>query len=84
MLRERLIALDDEPRRLVFSVIGGTLQPEHDNASMQVVPHGDGGSRFVWIHDVRPDDLAIPMGAGMDHGLSIFKQTVESSSEHPG
>jgi hypothetical protein len=75
--RERLVALDDETRRLVFSVVGGTMQPTHDNASMQVVPHGDGRSRFVWIHDVQPDDLTIPMGAVMDHGLRIFKQTVE-------
>ncbi|MEQ4722594.1 SRPBCC family protein [Nonomuraea sp. B19D2] len=80
--RERLIALDEETRRLVYSVIGDTMQPTHDNASMQVVSHGDGRSRFVWIHDVQPDDLVIPMGAAMDHGLSIFKQTVESSSEH--
>ena len=80
--RERLITLDEETRRLVFSVIGDTMQPTHDNASMQVVAHGDGRSRFVWIHDVQPDDLTIPMSAVMDHGLSIFKQTVESSSEH--
>ncbi|MBO2456874.1 SRPBCC family protein [Actinomadura violacea] len=84
VLRERLITLDDEPRRLVYSVIGGTTQPEHDNASMQVVPHGEGRSRFLWIHDVRPDDLTAAMGAGMDHGLNIFKQTVESSSEDLG
>ncbi|MGW4774531.1 SRPBCC family protein [Nocardia sp. NPDC004278] len=84
VVRERLIALDDERRRFVFSIIGDTIQPAHDNASMQVVPHGDGHSRFVWIHDVRPDDLTIPMGAVMDRALSIFKQTVESSSEHLG
>ncbi|MEV1245590.1 SRPBCC family protein [Nonomuraea sp. NPDC050022] len=84
VLRERLIALDEEPRRLVFSVIGGTMQPDHDNASMQVIPRGDGGSRFIWIHDVRPDDLALPMGAGMDHGLSVFKRTVESADERLG
>ncbi|WP_173525464.1 SRPBCC family protein [Nonomuraea antri] len=63
MVRERLVALDDEPRRLVCSVIDGTMQPSHDNASMQVVPHGDGRSRFVWIHDVQPDELTGPMGA---------------------
>ncbi|RVW07535.1 SRPBCC family protein [Prescottella agglutinans] len=82
--RERLIAFDDELRRLVFSIIGDTMQPTHDNASMQVLPHGDGRSRFVWIHDVQPDELTIPMGAGMDEGLKIFKQTVESSSGHLG
>jgi hypothetical protein len=80
--RGRLIALDEETRRLVFSVIGDTMRPTHDNASMQVVPHGDGRSRFAWIHDVRPDELTVPMGAVMDHGLSIFKRTVESSSEN--
>jgi hypothetical protein len=83
VLRERLIALDDELRRLVYSAIGDTMQPAHDNASMQVVPHGDGRSRFVWIHDVRPDELTIPMAAGMDHGLNIFKQALEST-KHPG
>ncbi|MFD1544958.1 SRPBCC family protein [Nonomuraea guangzhouensis] len=80
--RERLITLDEETRRLVYSVIGDTMRPVHDNASMQVVPHGDGRSRFLWIHDVRPDDLTIPMGAAMDHGLSIFKRTVESAGEY--
>lgn len=33
---------------------------------------------------MRPDDLTVPMGAGMDHGLSIFEQTVESAGEHLG
>lgn len=80
VLRERLIALDNEVRRLVFSVIGGTMQPTHDNASMQVFSEGGSRSRFVWIHDVRPDDLAFPMGAGMDRGLTIFKETLESSA----
>ncbi|MEU4317299.1 hypothetical protein AB0F85_02770 [Nocardia fluminea] len=45
---------------------------------MQVFPHGEGHSRFVWIHDVQPDDLAVPMGAAMRHGLTIFKQTMET------
>lgn len=82
--RERLIAFDDERRRLVFSIIGDTMQPTHDNASMQVFPHEDARTRFVWIHDVQPDELTIPMGAVMDHGLSLLAQTVESAGEHLG
>ncbi|MGW6619796.1 SRPBCC family protein [Nocardia sp. NPDC055002] len=78
VVRERLIALDEQARRIAYSVIGDTMRPAHDNASMQVFSHGDGHSRFVWIHDVQPDDLAAPMGAAMDHGLTIFKQTMES------
>ncbi|HET8993163.1 MAG TPA: SRPBCC family protein [Rhodococcus sp. (in: high G+C Gram-positive bacteria)] len=76
--RERLIGIDDRTRRLAYSVIGDTMQPTHDNASMQVFAHGDGRSRFVWIHDVQPDDLADAMGAAMEHGLGVFKQTLES------
>ncbi|MFC9472165.1 SRPBCC family protein [Nocardia sp. NPDC056952] len=78
VVRERLIALDEQARRIAYSVIGDTMRPTHDNASMQVFSHGDGHSRFVWIHDVQPDDLAAPMGAAIDHGLTIFKQTMES------
>ncbi|MGG7099659.1 SRPBCC family protein [Rhodococcus sp. 24CO] len=78
VVRERLIALDHQSRRLAYSVIGGTMAPTHDNASMQVFPDADGRSRFVWIHDVQPDDLAIAMGAAMEHGLGIFKQTMEA------
>ncbi|MFD3426968.1 SRPBCC family protein [Nocardia fluminea] len=78
VVRERLIALDEQSRRIAYSVIGDTMQPTHDNASMQVFPHGEGHSRFVWIHDVQPDDLAVPMGAAMRHGLTIFKQTMET------
>ena len=76
--RERRVALDDQSRRLAYSVIGGTMAPTHDNASMQVFPHSDGRSRFVWIHDVQPDDLATAMGVAMEHGLGIFKQTMEA------
>lgn len=75
---ERLIARDDQTRRIVYSVVGGTMHPTHDNASMQVFPQSEGRSRFVWIRDMQPDELAIEVGAGMGHGLSVFKQTMES------
>ncbi|TDC25810.1 SRPBCC family protein [Streptomyces sp. 8K308] len=76
--RERLVALDNEARRLAYSVVGDTLRPTHNNASMQVFAHGAGHSRFVWIHDVQPDDLATSIAAAMDHGLGLFKHTLET------
>ncbi|WP_405165637.1 SRPBCC family protein [Nocardia sp. NBC_01499] len=78
-LRERLVTIDDDERRFVYSIIGGSVTPEHNNATMQVFPHGDGHSRFVWIHDVLPAELAEAFGAGMDEGLRSFKQTQESN-----
>ncbi|WP_069160030.1 SRPBCC family protein [Nocardia altamirensis] len=73
--RERLVTIDDDARRFVYSIVGGSVTPAHNNASMQVFPHGDGQSRFVWIHDVLPDELAAPLAAGMDAGLRAFEQT---------
>ncbi|WP_433597967.1 hypothetical protein ACQPXH_19465 [Nocardia sp. CA-135953] len=46
---------------------------------MQVFPHAD-GSRFVWIHDALPYDLADAFGAAMEHGLQVFEQSVATSS----
>jgi len=78
VLHERFIALDETQRRIVFSIVGGSVTPAHDNSSMQVFQHAD-GSRFVWIHDTLPHELADAFGASMEHGLSVFKQTVESA-----
>ncbi|MFD0361266.1 SRPBCC family protein [Nocardia sp. GCM10030253] len=78
VLRERLIELDEAERRFVYSIVGDSIAPEHNNASMQVFPQ-DNGSRFVWIHDVLPDELAIAFGASMDQGLEVFKRTVEGA-----
>ncbi|WP_433684176.1 SRPBCC family protein [Nocardia sp. CA-119907] len=78
VLHERFIALDESQRRIVFSIVGGSVTPAHDNSSMQVFPHAD-GSRFVWIHDTLPHELADAFGVSMEHGLSLLKKTVESS-----
>jgi hypothetical protein len=63
--RERLVAVDHERRRIVYAVIGDTLRPQHDNASMQVLPVDETSCTLVWIHDVLPDDLALPMKSAM-------------------
>jgi carbon monoxide dehydrogenase subunit G len=79
--RERFVAYDEMTRRTVFSIIGGTVAPVHDNACMQVLDDGPDGCRFVWIHDVLPDDLAPRLGAAMDQGLAVLKRTAEQLRE---
>jgi Polyketide cyclase / dehydrase and lipid transport len=75
--RERLISCDETLRRTVFSIIGGTVTPEHDNSSMQVFDDA-GGCRFVWIHDVLPDELAPRLSGAMERALPILKHTAET------
>jgi hypothetical protein len=76
--RERLITRDDEARRIVYSLIGDTAAPEHDNAVMRVVPDGPGRCRLHWARDVLPADAAQPLSAAMHEAAPIIKRALES------
>jgi uncharacterized protein YndB with AHSA1/START domain len=78
--REVLVDVDDDARRLVYSVVESPLQSTYDNSSAQVVAGADGGTRFVWIKDVLPHELAPRIDELMEQGISIVKQTLESRS----
>ena len=78
--REILVGVDDEARRLAYSVVDGPLGSTHHNASAQVFADGDGRSRFVWITDVLPDELAAVIGELMEQGIGVIKQTLESQA----
>ena len=82
-VRELFVDLDDQERRLVWSSVGGSLT--HHNASAQVFDDGSGGTRFVWIADVLPHEAAATIGAMMERGLAVLKETLEarSSSAEP-
>jgi len=75
--QERLVASDDESRRLAYTVIDGPLNATHHHASAQVKAEGDGRSRFVWIADVLPDELEAPMNGLMERGIGVIKETME-------
>jgi hypothetical protein len=75
--RERLVTRDDEARRIVYSLIGETAPPDHDNAVMHVVPDGPGRCRFHWSRDVLPDEAAPPLSAAMQEAAPIIKSALE-------
>ena len=76
MARERLVTVDDEDCRLVYSVVDG--QPTHYNAAVQVFPEGD-GSRVVWTIDLLPNELAPMIGGMMDHAAGFMKKALEAA-----
>jgi carbon monoxide dehydrogenase subunit G len=82
VLHERFLALDDDERRITFSIVGGSIRPEHTTAEMHVVAE-DGGCRLVWTHDVHPDDLGPAIQATMDRGAEVIKRTLESAASSP-
>jgi len=78
VLRERLIDLDHETRRLVWSIVDGPYT--HHNASAQVFGEGERGARFVWTADLLPNELAGPTGEAMGQGTNVVKQTLEAQA----
>lgn len=76
--RELIVDVNDEFRRLAWSVVGGKMT--HHNASAQVFPDGEGRCRFVWIADLLPHEAAPGVAAMMDQGLAVIKRTLET---HP-
>jgi hypothetical protein len=64
VVRELIVDLDDEARRLAWSARGGRLS--HHNASVQVFADGPRRCRLVWIADLLPNDLAGDIRAMID------------------
>src|SRR4051794_16325326 len=50
--RERIVSIDDDLRRVAYSVVGGSAT--HHNASAEIVADGN-GSRVIWTCDLLPD-----------------------------
>ena len=73
--RELLVGIDEPNRRLAYTITGG--KASHHHASAQVFAHGEGRSRFVWITDVLPDELAAYIAPMMDQGGAAMKKTLE-------
>jgi carbon monoxide dehydrogenase subunit G len=72
--RELIVDVDDDTRRLVWSVVGGRMT--HHNASAQVFAEGD-ASRFVWVADLLPHELAPSIAGMIEQGLAVIKRTLE-------
>ncbi|HEX7967978.1 MAG TPA: SRPBCC family protein [Stellaceae bacterium] len=75
VVRELLVDIDDAARRLAYAAVGG--RATHHNASFQVFAESEGRSRLVWITDLLPNDMAGPIGAMVEQGAGVIKQTLE-------
>ena len=75
VLRERIVAIDDQHRRFVYASVGG--QATHHNASIEVVPEDGRRSRLIWITDVLPDELRDRIAGLMQKGSLVAKATLE-------
>ena len=73
-MREAIISVDDQRRRLAWTAIGG--RASHYNAVLQLFADGS-GTRVAWTIDLLPDEVADPVAAMQDSGLATMKKTFE-------
>jgi uncharacterized protein YndB with AHSA1/START domain len=78
VVRERLVGIEEDDRRLAWSILDGPYT--HHNASAQVFDGEGGGTRFVWIADVLPHEVVARTSGLMDRGTNTIKQTLEATS----
>jgi len=75
--RELLVDCDDTKRRLVYAVISERIR-QH-SASVQIAEDGERRSRFVWIVDVLPNEIAPYISGQMDLSIAAMKKKLESA-----
>jgi carbon monoxide dehydrogenase subunit G len=78
-VREPIIDLNDEARRLVWSAIGGSLT--HYNASVQVIESAPGQTHVIWIADFLPHEAAAVIGPMMEDGAEAMKAALDRLAE---
>jgi|HubBroStandDraft_6_1064221.scaffolds.fasta_scaffold723702_2 hypothetical protein len=82
LIGEPRVDIDDDRRRLAWSIVGGPYT--HHNGSAQVLSAGKGQARFVWIADLLPNELADPTDQMMQHGIDAVKRTLDSKPGSSG
>ncbi len=79
VVRERIIDVDDERRRVAYSVVDGPGMTYH-HASMQVVDAGPGRCQFIWITDFLPPDIRGNLAPLIERGALALKNNLETRS----
>ncbi|MDV5146782.1 SRPBCC family protein [Streptomyces sp. SBC-4] len=79
VVHELIVDIDEAARRVAYAVVGGSMEPKHHHASMQVLAATEGHSRFVWTIDVTPDELAVPISEMAEQGARIIRETLKAA-----
>jgi len=75
VVREIIVTIDREARRLVWSAVSERLT--HHNGSVQVFAGENGQNKVVWIADLLPDEAAGPIDLMMEQGIVAMKTALD-------
>lgn len=76
-LRERILVVDDESRRIEYTILEAPMPIEFIHAGLQVFPD-NGGSRVVWDTTVTPDEIAEMFSPIYQEGLENLRAQLEA------
>jgi hypothetical protein len=74
-VRERIITVDEQRRRIAYSVLGDMF--EHHSASMEILPVDETSCRFVWISDFLPEERSETVQPLVEQGSRALDRNVE-------
>jgi Polyketide cyclase / dehydrase and lipid transport len=77
VVRELIVDVDDERRRIAYSAAEGPLGLTHHNASFEVQAGPDGRTLLVWVTDLLPDEAAPAVEGMMDQGVIAMRRTLD-------
>lgn len=83
VVRELIVDLDDQARRIAYAVVDSPMQLTHHHATMEVLREGADASRIVWIADVFPSAAARQVDSMMEQGSQVMKQSLERTALRP-
>lgn len=75
-VRELIIDVNDDQRRLAYTAVEGPLGSTHHQSVLCVRPTDTGKARVVWTTDVLPNELAAPIRALMRQGAQAMQHTL--------
>ena len=73
-VREEIVSVDDDSRRLVYAIPRGRFL--HYQGTVDVEEDGS-GSRLVWTVDLLPDEAADGIRAMMRQGAAVMRATLD-------
>ncbi len=80
VVRELIVDVDHDVRRLAYAVIDSPSVIRHHHATFEVVEGPDGSTRIVWVADVSPDEAAEVVGPMMRTGAEAMSMTLDTVS----
>ena len=76
VVREPIVTIDDEARRLVWTAEGG--RTTHYNAALEVMGRPGGGAVVVWTADFLPDDVKPQLAGLIEAGTRAMKRSLDA------